>query len=77
MLARVGDRFRMLDTPDGRTLAYAVWGDPDGFPIGLHGTPGSRLERWADEELYRQLGVMLVTHDRAGYGKLTAGVAVV
>ena len=26
---------------DGRTVAYAVWGDPDGFPVlGLHGTPG-------------------------------------
>jgi pimeloyl-ACP methyl ester carboxylesterase len=47
-----------------------VWGDRDGFPIlGLHGTPGCRLERWPDEELYRELGVCLVTHDRAGYGR--------
>ena len=48
-----------------------VWGDPDGFPIlGLHGTPGCRLERWPHEELYAELGVCLVTHDRAGYGQV-------
>ena len=61
-----------LTTPDGRELAYALWGDPDGFPvIGLHGTPGCRLDRWPDEELYRGLGVLFVTHDRAGYGQST------
>ena len=61
-----------LTTPDGRELAYALWGDPDGFPvIGLHGTPGCRLDRWPDEELYRGLGVLFVTHDRAGYGHST------
>jgi pimeloyl-ACP methyl ester carboxylesterase len=70
MLVRVGEPLRTLDTPDGRTLAYAVWGDPNGFAIfALHGTPGCRLERWPDEDLYRRLGVMVVTHDRAGYGK--------
>jgi pimeloyl-ACP methyl ester carboxylesterase len=37
----------------------------------LHGTPGCRLERWPDEDLYRRLGVRLVTHDRAGYGRST------
>jgi pimeloyl-ACP methyl ester carboxylesterase len=47
-----------------------VWGDPEGFPVlGLHGTPGCRLERWPHDELYTELGVCLVTHDRAGYGK--------
>ena len=66
----VGEPLRTLETPDGRTLAFAVWGDPDGFPIlGLHGTPGCRLERWPHEELYTELGVCLVTHDRAGYGQ--------
>jgi pimeloyl-ACP methyl ester carboxylesterase len=66
----VGDQLRTLETADGRTLAYAVWGDPDGFPIlGLHGTPGSRLERWPRDELYIELGVCYVTHDRAGYGR--------
>jgi pimeloyl-ACP methyl ester carboxylesterase len=57
-------------TPDARTLAFAVWGEPDGFPVlALHGTPGCRLERWPEEELYRRVGVCLVTHDRAGYGR--------
>ena len=61
-----------FQTPDGRELAYALWGDPDGFPIlVLHGTPGCRLERWPDEDVYRRLGVFLVTHDRAGYGQST------
>jgi pimeloyl-ACP methyl ester carboxylesterase len=68
----VGDSLRTLETGDGRVLAYAVWGDPDGFPVlALHGTPGCRLERWPHDELYAGLGVCLVTHDRAGYGQST------
>jgi pimeloyl-ACP methyl ester carboxylesterase len=66
----MGERLRTLETPDGRTLAYATWGDPDGFPIlSLHGTPGCRFNRWPNEDLYARLGVYLVTHDRAGYGQ--------
>jgi pimeloyl-ACP methyl ester carboxylesterase len=68
----VGDSLRTLKTSDGRQVAYAVWGDPDGFPVlTLHGTPGCRLERWPHEELYVELGVCLVSHDRAGYGQST------
>jgi pimeloyl-ACP methyl ester carboxylesterase len=68
----VGESLKTVTTSDGRVLAFAVWGDPDGFPVlALHGTPGCRLERWPDEELYRGLGVCLVTHDRAGYGRST------
>jgi len=66
----VGEPLLTFQTPDGRELAYALWGDPDGFPIlALHGTPGCRLERWPKEDLYRRLGVLYVTHDRAGYGR--------
>lgn len=66
----MAEPLRTLETPDGRTLAFAVWGDPEGFPIlGLHGTPGCRLGRWPREELYAELGVCFVTHDRAGYGR--------
>ena len=66
----LGEPLRTVVGPDGRTLAFAVWGDADGFPVlALHGTPGCRLERWPDEDLYRRLGVCLVTHDRAGYGR--------
>jgi len=70
MLASMGDRLRTLELPDGRTLAYATWGDPEGFPVlALHGTPGCRFNRWPNEEVYVQAGVNWVTHDRAGYGR--------
>jgi pimeloyl-ACP methyl ester carboxylesterase len=66
----MGEPLRTFGTSDGRALAYAVWGDPEGFPIlNLHGTPGCRLGRWPREELYVELGVCFVTHDRAGYGR--------
>jgi pimeloyl-ACP methyl ester carboxylesterase len=73
MLRRlVGEPLLTFETSDGRELAFALWGDRDGFPIlGLHGTPGCRLERWPNEDLYRRLGVLYVTHDRAGYGRST------
>jgi hypothetical protein len=33
--------------PDGRTLGYAVWGQPEGTPVLLLSTtPGSRLLGW-------------------------------
>jgi pimeloyl-ACP methyl ester carboxylesterase len=68
----VGEPLLRCEMSDGRVLAYAIWGDRDGFPIlSLHGTPGSRLERWPHEELYERLGVCYVTHDRAGYGRST------
>lgn len=54
---------------DGRSVAYAEWGDPGGMPVmALHGTPGCRLNRPPDEERIRDLGIRLVTYDRAGYG---------
>src|SRR5262245_2363695 len=70
MLASVGEPLRTVQTTDGRTLAFAVWGDPQGFPImSLHGTPGCRLNRWSRAALYESLGVCWVTDDRAGYGR--------
>jgi pimeloyl-ACP methyl ester carboxylesterase len=72
LVPAVGEPLLTLEAPDGRTLAYALWGDADGFPIlVLHGTPGCRLERWPDEDVYRRLGIFIVTHDRAGYGRST------
>jgi pimeloyl-ACP methyl ester carboxylesterase len=51
--------------PNGRTLMFAEWGDPDGWPVAsLHGTPGSRLGRHRDEGVYHRAGVRLVTYDR-------------
>jgi len=53
---------------DGRRLAYAVWGDPDGAPVFLfHGAPGSRLFT-PDPATMAEVGVRLITVDRPGYG---------
>ncbi len=53
---------------DGRSLAYAEWGDPSGRPVVLfHGTPGSRL-LCPDVDSTEAAGVRLITTDRPGYG---------
>jgi pimeloyl-ACP methyl ester carboxylesterase len=66
----VGEPLRTVELQDGRSLAYATWGDPEGFPIlSLHGTPGCRLTRWPNEDVYARAGAYWVTHDRAGYGR--------
>ena len=55
---------------DGRQLAYAVWGDPGGFPVVvLHGTPGCRLNRYPDERALAAAGIRVITYDRPGYGR--------
>jgi len=57
---------------DGRSLAYAVWGDPDGQTVLLfHGAPGSRMFT-PDPDLTARAGVRLVTVDRPGYGRSDA-----
>lgn len=57
---------------DGRTLAYAEWGDPDGRPVvTCHGTPGCRLNRHPDQELVRSTGARVIAFDRPGYGQST------
>lgn len=59
-----------IRTPDGRQLAYAEWGAPDGRPtISIHGTPGCRLGRHPNQDLVRESGIRLITFDRAGYGR--------
>lgn len=56
---------------DGRTLAYAEYGDPKGTPVFFfHGTPGSRLFHPPDDVTTR-LGVRLICTDRPGYGDST------
>ncbi len=55
---------------DGRQIAYLDGGDPAGYPvIGLHGTPGCRLNRSPDDAVYARAGVRYITTDRAGYGQ--------
>jgi pimeloyl-ACP methyl ester carboxylesterase len=58
-----------LVLPDGRTLGYALWGEPGGTPVLLVGTsPGSRL-LCPDLPATLAAGVRLVTVDRPGYGR--------
>jgi pimeloyl-ACP methyl ester carboxylesterase len=61
-----------LRTPDGRVLAVAEWGDPDGVPLfSLHGTPGGRISYWMDPGIYARHGLRRFTLDRPGYGEST------
>src|SRR3954462_13258439 len=58
--------------PDGRTLAYGEWGDPQGRPVvTCHGTPGCRLNRHPNQDLVRSTGARVITFDRPGYGQST------
>ncbi len=57
---------------DGRTLAVAEWGDPDGVPLfAFHGTPGGRIAYWSDPSIYARHGLRRITLDRPGYGEST------
>ena len=65
----------LFELTDGRSLAYAEWGEPAGVPvILLHGTPGTHHacpdNDLADETTVR-LGVRLVTISRPGYSRST------
>ncbi len=54
---------------DGRTLAWAEFGDPRGRPVlYCHGFPGSRLEPRLADEVAGRLEVRLIGVDRPGIG---------
>lgn len=56
--------------PDGRTLAYAEYGDSDGIPVVFHhGTPGSRLLAALLDAEASEVGVRLIAPDRPGFGR--------
>lgn len=56
---------------DGRTLAYAEYGDSQGTPVFFfHGSPGSRLFRPPDE-VTKRLEIRLICAERPGYGDST------
>jgi pimeloyl-ACP methyl ester carboxylesterase len=58
-----------IPTRDGRVLAVAEWGDPDGIGVfSLHGTPGGRISYWMDPGIYARFGLRRLTVDRPGYG---------
>jgi pimeloyl-ACP methyl ester carboxylesterase len=62
-----------VETVDGRTLAYAQIGDPEGMPaFVLHGTPGSRFSgRHPDPARVAEAGLWVISYDRPGYGRST------
>jgi pimeloyl-ACP methyl ester carboxylesterase len=65
----VTENLSTLTLPDGRTLAYAEWGDPAGAPVvAIHGTPGCRLNRHPNTDAIAATGARVVTYDRPGYG---------
>lgn len=55
---------------DGRTLAYAEYGQPDGKPIlYCHGNPGSRLDpQMIDLSLLKKFNARIIAPDRPGMG---------
>lgn len=68
-----------LELPDGRQLAFAIYGDPTGFPIlYFHGHPSSRreMDQWPHfgldvHTLLRQRGLCIIAPDRPGMGLST------
>ena len=71
-MERVTSDDHLLELADGRTIGYATWGDPEGSPVFVgHGTPGSRLDRYAaldDPEWVSRRRVRFIGVDRPGYG---------
>ena len=60
----------VLTLPDGRKLAYAEFGQPDGHPVlYCHSSYSSRLEPLLiGEEVFRQYGLRVIAADRPGLG---------
>jgi pimeloyl-ACP methyl ester carboxylesterase len=60
---------RVLVLRDGRRLGYALFGDPDGFPIlNCHGGLLCRFDVEPCADDFRGLGVSVVSPDRPGVG---------
>jgi len=60
-----------LTLPDGRKLAYAEFGQPDGYPVlYFHGSPGSRLDPLLlGDDVFGQFGLRVIAPDRPGMGQ--------
>jgi pimeloyl-ACP methyl ester carboxylesterase len=61
----------ILTLPDGRKLAYAEFGKPDGYPLlYCHASPSSRLEPlFLGDDIVSQLGLRVICPDRPGMGQ--------
>lgn len=61
---------RTVSLPDGRTLGYAEYGDPNGRPVvNCHGGLSCHLELEPADSAARAAGVRLVAPDRPGIGR--------
>jgi pimeloyl-ACP methyl ester carboxylesterase len=59
-----------ITLPDGRKLAYAEFGKPDGYPVIYFHGGGSSLEPLLlGDELISQFGIRLIAPDRPGFGQ--------
>ncbi|KAH7152887.1 Alpha/Beta hydrolase protein [Dactylonectria macrodidyma] len=55
--------------PDGRTLGFAEYGEPDGAPVlYFHGYPSSRLQAGPVHEVAHRRGLRFIALDRPGFG---------
>jgi pimeloyl-ACP methyl ester carboxylesterase len=60
----------LITLPDGRKLAYAEFGQPDGHPvIYFHGGASSRLEPLLFDELINKFALRFIALDRPGIGQ--------
>jgi pimeloyl-ACP methyl ester carboxylesterase len=61
----------LIDLPDGRKLAYAEYGKPEGYPVmHFHGSMSSRLEPlFFSDDLLNQYGLRFIALDRPGMGQ--------
>lgn len=68
VMARGDDRVMRL--PDGRTMGYAEYGDPDGVPVlSFHGGLSSRIDCASAADICSRLGIRLISPDRPGMGR--------
>ena len=68
--SRVTSATATLSLDDGRTLAYAEFGDPGGDPVFVfHGGIGSRGFGLLFDDAARRTGIRVVSPDRPGYGQ--------
>ena len=61
----------LLTLPDGRSLAYAEFGKPEGYPVlYFHAAPSARLEPlMIGDQIFRQYGLRVISPDRPGMGE--------
>ena len=69
MESNTKDQPLFIQLPDGRRLAYAIYGDPHGQPVFFfHGSPGSRYQAWVLNRPAASLGLRIIAPERPGFG---------